>query len=95
MIGGVAYGGYARKVILQLYTFLTSYNFSFTCVRKLRHKFVLTERLFIFIQIVGRILSSMQLQHGITGIEDYPEHLLQALREALALVGKIKCYQSI
>lgn len=58
MIGGVAYGGYARK-------------------------------------IVGRILSSMQLQHGITGIEDYPEHLLQALREALALVGKIKCYQSI
>ncbi|XP_004295079.1 PREDICTED: uncharacterized protein LOC101307188 [Fragaria vesca subsp. vesca] len=57
MIGGVAYGGYARK-------------------------------------IVGRILSSMQSQHGITGIEDYPEHLLQALREALALVGKLKCYQS-
>ncbi|KAK9942939.1 hypothetical protein M0R45_008580 [Rubus argutus] len=58
MIGGVAYGGYARK-------------------------------------IVGRILSSLQLQHDITGIEDYPEHLLQALREALALVGKIKCYKSI
>ncbi|KAM5568750.1 hypothetical protein ABKV19_016331 [Rosa sericea] len=58
MIGGVAYGGYARK-------------------------------------IVGRILSSMQSQHGITGIEDYPEHLLQALREALALVGKLKCYRSI
>ncbi|XP_050372586.1 uncharacterized protein LOC126790411 isoform X2 [Argentina anserina] len=51
MIGGVAYGGYARK-------------------------------------IVGRILSFMQSQNGITGIEDYPEDLLQALNEALALVGK-------
>ncbi|KAM1280976.1 hypothetical protein FF1_021815 [Malus domestica] len=55
MISGVAYGGYARK-------------------------------------IVGRILSYMQSQHGIASIEDYPEHLLKALREALSLVGTVKCY---
>lgn len=34
----------------------------------------------------------MQSQHGVAGIEDYPEHLLQALREALSLVGTVKCY---
>ncbi|XP_059433924.1 uncharacterized protein LOC132167048 [Corylus avellana] len=55
LIGGIAYGGYARK-------------------------------------IVGRVLSSMQSQHGATHIEDYPEHLLEALSEALALVGTVKCY---
>ncbi|GMY27920.1 hypothetical protein FCV25MIE_23162 [Fagus crenata] len=54
-IGGIAYGGYARK-------------------------------------IVGRVLSSMQSQHGVARIEDYPEHLLEALKEALALVGTVKCY---
>lgn len=54
LIGGVAYGGYARK-------------------------------------IVGRILNSMQSQHGHACIEDYPEHLIMALTEALALVGSVKC----
>lgn len=46
----------------------------------------------ISVQIVGRVLSSMQSQHGVTHIEDYPEHLLEALSEALALVGTVKCY---
>nr|XP_023876585.1 uncharacterized protein LOC111989011 isoform X5 [Quercus suber] len=55
LIGGIAYGGYARK-------------------------------------IVGRVLSSMQSQYGVARIEDYPEHLLEALREALALVGTVKSY---
>ncbi|KAK9288812.1 hypothetical protein L1049_017277 [Liquidambar formosana] len=54
-IGGVAYGGYARK-------------------------------------IVGRILCSMQSQHGLAHIEGYPEYLLEALIEALGLVGTVKCY---
>ncbi|GFZ21729.1 hypothetical protein Acr_29g0008910 [Actinidia rufa] len=55
LVGGVAYGGYARK-------------------------------------IVGRVLSSMQSQHGVAVIEDHPRHLLMALTEALALVGTVKCY---
>lgn len=55
LIGGIAYGGYARKV-------------------------------------VGRVLSSMQSQHGLACIEDYPHHLEEALMEALALVGTVKCY---
>ncbi|XP_057430952.1 uncharacterized protein LOC130723831 isoform X3 [Lotus japonicus] len=54
LISGIAYGGYARK-------------------------------------IVGRVLRSMQTQHGgAASIEDHPEHLLMALREALALVGPVK-----
>ena len=44
------------------------------------------------IQIVGRVLSSMQSQYGVARIEDYPEHLSEALREALALVGTVKSY---
>ncbi|XP_059646303.1 uncharacterized protein LOC132291952 [Cornus florida] len=55
LIGGVAYGGYARK-------------------------------------IVGRVLNSMESRHGLACIEEYPEHLFTALREALALVGTVKCY---
>uniref|UniRef100_A0A803N2C8 4Fe-4S ferredoxin-type domain-containing protein n=1 Tax=Chenopodium quinoa TaxID=63459 RepID=A0A803N2C8_CHEQI len=55
LIGGIAYGGYARK-------------------------------------IVGRILRSMQSQHGLAYIEDCPVYLSEALREALALVGSVKCY---
>lgn len=55
LIAGIAYGGYARK-------------------------------------IVGRVLNSMQSQHGLACIEDYPEHLLVALVEALALVGNVKSY---
>ncbi|XP_054822373.1 uncharacterized protein LOC129320792 isoform X2 [Prosopis cineraria] len=55
LIGGVAYGGYARK-------------------------------------IVGRALRAMQSQHGIAArVEDHPDHLLLALKEALALVGPFKC----
>jgi hypothetical protein len=44
------------------------------------------------LQIVGRVLSSMRSQHGLVQIEDYPEHLLQALANALDLVGTVKCY---
>lgn len=55
LIGGIAYGGYARK-------------------------------------IVGRVLSSMQAQSGDSNIENYPDYLLAALVEALALVGTVKCY---
>lgn len=55
LIGGVAYGGYARK-------------------------------------IVGRVLNMMQSQHGIANVEDHPEYLMAALREATNLVGPVKCY---
>ncbi|KAK8622502.1 hypothetical protein V6N13_117413 [Hibiscus sabdariffa] len=55
LIGGIAFGGYARK-------------------------------------IVGRVLSSMRSQHGDTGIEHHAEHLLNALKEALHLVGSVKSY---
>ncbi|KMT16272.1 hypothetical protein BVRB_3g054230 [Beta vulgaris subsp. vulgaris] len=58
LISGIAYGGYARK-------------------------------------IVGRILRSMQSQHGLAYIEDYPVYLSEALREALALVGSVKCYAQL
>ncbi|CAM8927017.1 unnamed protein product [Rhodiola kirilowii] len=54
IISGVAYGGYARK-------------------------------------IVGRVLRSMQSAYGLACIEEHPDHLLAALKEALALVGTIKC----
>ncbi|XP_027931093.1 uncharacterized protein LOC114187149 isoform X1 [Vigna unguiculata] len=55
LIGGIAYGGYARK-------------------------------------IVGRVLRSMQSEHGgAASIEDHSEYLLMALKEALALVGPVKC----
>ncbi|XP_072091185.1 uncharacterized protein [Arachis hypogaea] len=55
LIGGIAYGGYARK-------------------------------------IVGRVLRSMQSEYGgAARIEDHPQHLLMALKEALALVGPVKC----
>ncbi|XVF38866.1 hypothetical protein REPUB_Repub20aG0139100 [Reevesia pubescens] len=57
LIGGIAYGGYARK-------------------------------------IVGRVLSSMHSQHGLTGIEHHSEHLLKALKEALHLVGTVKSYNN-
>ncbi|KAL2934016.1 Ion-translocating oxidoreductase complex subunit B [Bienertia sinuspersici] len=55
LIGGIAYGGYARK-------------------------------------IVGRILRAMQSQHGLACVEDHPTYLSAAVREALALVGSVKCY---
>ncbi|GAB4843013.1 hypothetical protein Ancab_012989 [Ancistrocladus abbreviatus] len=43
-------------------------------------------------KIVGRILSKMQVQHGLACIEDHPEYLREALIEALGLVGTVKCY---
>ncbi|KAK6160993.1 hypothetical protein DH2020_004374 [Rehmannia glutinosa] len=55
LISGVAFGGYARK-------------------------------------IVGRVLRSLQSEHGYAHLEDYPDHLLKALKESLALVGTVKCY---
>ncbi|XP_074583452.1 uncharacterized protein LOC141839572 isoform X1 [Curcuma longa] len=54
-IGGIAYGGYARK-------------------------------------IVGKILCKLPSQDGHAWIEDYPEYLLEALNEALTLVGPVKGY---
>nr|DAD47539.1 TPA_asm: hypothetical protein HUJ06_017476 [Nelumbo nucifera] len=48
LIGGVAYGGYARK-------------------------------------IVGRVLAEMQSHHGLAHIEDYPNYVFKALKEALLL----------
>ncbi|KAM7277626.1 hypothetical protein ACFE04_004760 [Oxalis oulophora] len=58
LIGGIAYGGYARK-------------------------------------IVGRVLSSMASEHGLGRIEDYPQFLEEALKEALGLVGTVKCYNLV
>ncbi|XP_009593942.1 uncharacterized protein LOC107793545 isoform X3 [Nicotiana tabacum] len=55
LIAGVAFGGYARK-------------------------------------IVGRVLNSVQNHHGLAHVEDFPEQLLQAIFESLALVGTVKCY---
>ncbi|XP_073143779.1 uncharacterized protein [Henckelia pumila] len=54
LISGVAFGGYARK-------------------------------------IVGKVLSSLQAEHGYANIEAYPDYLLEALTESLALVGTVKC----
>ncbi|KAF9619792.1 hypothetical protein IFM89_009314 [Coptis chinensis] len=58
LIGGVAYGGYARK-------------------------------------IVGRVLHKMQSQLDVIHVEEHPEYLLEALREAIALVGTVKCYNKL
>ncbi|CAN6467961.1 unnamed protein product [Victoria cruziana] len=55
LVSGIAYGGYARK-------------------------------------IVGRVLHKMRMEHGCPFIENYPECLFEALQEALALVGPVKCY---
>ncbi|KAL0388889.1 UNVERIFIED_CONTAM: hypothetical protein Sradi_2770700 [Sesamum radiatum] len=55
LISGVAFGGYARK-------------------------------------IVGRVLRSLQSEHGYARLEDCPHHLLNAVIQALALVGTVKCY---
>ncbi|KAJ4839575.1 hypothetical protein Tsubulata_036846 [Turnera subulata] len=55
LIGGIAYGGYARK-------------------------------------IVGRVLSSMQSEVGLSRLENHPELLLKAVREAIGLVGTVKSY---
>ncbi|KAL3829330.1 hypothetical protein ACJIZ3_018132 [Penstemon smallii] len=57
LISGVAFGGYARK-------------------------------------IVGRVLSSVQSEKGHACVENYPDYLLKALEESIALVGTVKCYKS-
>ncbi|CAN0855396.1 hypothetical protein LINGRAHAP2_LOCUS6199 [Linum grandiflorum] len=57
-IGGVAFGGYARK-------------------------------------IVGRVLSSMPSQQGPCCVEDYPELLVEAVRQALDLVATMKLYHPV
>ncbi|XP_062181285.1 uncharacterized protein LOC133885573 isoform X3 [Phragmites australis] len=57
-IGGIAYGGYARK-------------------------------------IVGRTLRKIPAQFGHVRIEDHPEHLLEALQEAMSLVGPVKGYPAL
>ncbi|PAN17388.1 hypothetical protein PAHAL_3G128200 [Panicum hallii] len=58
LIGGIAYGGYARKII-------------------------------------GRTLRKIPAQFGRVRIEDHPEHLLEALQEALSLVGPVKSYPAL
>lgn len=105
LIGGIAYGGYARKVghiYMHRDLFLCSFfnPFSKFSLKALSHYInvvtfaiqYLVKLFSVSVQIVGRVLSSMQSQHGATHIEDYPEHLLEALSEALALVGTVKCY---
>ncbi|CAD6334557.1 unnamed protein product [Miscanthus lutarioriparius] len=57
LIGGIAYGGYARK-------------------------------------IVGRALRKIPEQFGPVRIEEHPDHLLEALQEAMSLVGPVKGYIS-
>ncbi|CAL9040283.1 uncharacterized protein LOC135581583 isoform X1 [Musa acuminata AAA Group] len=57
-IGGIAYGGYARK-------------------------------------IVGKILDKMPTQHGLPRIEDHPEYLMEAVKEALTLIGPVKGYAEL
>ncbi|KAH7678610.1 RLI1 protein [Dioscorea alata] len=54
LIGGIAYGGYARKII-------------------------------------GRVLRRIPSKHGHAHIEDYPELMLDAIKEAFNLVGPVKC----
>ncbi|XP_040380136.1 uncharacterized protein LOC102719676 isoform X2 [Oryza brachyantha] len=57
-IGGIAYGGYARK-------------------------------------IVGRVLRKIPAQFGHARIEDHSDYLLEALHEALSLVGPVKGYPTL
>lgn len=44
------------------------------------------------LQIVGKILCKLPNQDGHAWIEDHPEYLLEALNEALTLVGPVKGY---
>lgn len=45
-----------------------------------------------FVQIVGRVLNTLQSQDGPVHIEEHPDHLSEALQLALALVSTVKCY---
>ncbi|KAM3407483.1 hypothetical protein ACQJBY_001097 [Aegilops geniculata] len=58
LIGGIAYGGYARK-------------------------------------IVGRVLRKIPSEIGCVRIEDHPGYLLEALQEALSLLGPVKGYSAL
>ncbi|KAK9724942.1 hypothetical protein RND81_05G110700 [Saponaria officinalis] len=58
LIGGIAYGGFARK-------------------------------------IVGRIFRSMESQYGHACIEEHPEYLSEALKEAIGLVAPVKSYDRL
>ncbi|KAF8725950.1 hypothetical protein HU200_020526 [Digitaria exilis] len=58
LIGGIAYGGYARKII-------------------------------------GRTLRKLPSQFSRARLEDHPDHLLEALQEALSLVGPVKGYPAL
>ncbi|KAK6913688.1 4Fe-4S ferredoxin-type, iron-sulfur binding domain [Dillenia turbinata] len=73
LIGGVAYSGYARMVC------------SFSAI--LSPQTLACNNIKFLFQIVGRVLAAMQSQCGLAHIEDYPDYLIEALREALKLVG--------
>jgi len=45
-------------------------------------------------QIVGRALRKIPEQFGPVRIEEHPDHLLEALQEAMSLVGTVKGYIS-
>ena len=47
------------------------------------------------LQIIGRTLRKVPAQFGCVRIEDHPEHLLEALQEALSLVGPVKGYPAL
>lgn len=42
-------------------------------------------------QIIGRVLRRIPSKHGHAHIEDYPELMLDAIKEAFNLVGPVKC----
>lgn len=56
-------------------------------------QYLIVETFTNFLQIVGRVLRSLQAEHGYARLEDHPDHLLKALEESLALVGTVKCYK--
>lgn len=47
------------------------------------------------LQIVGRVLRKIPAQFGHARIEDHPDYLLEALQEALSLVGPVKGYPTL
>jgi len=46
-------------------------------------------------QIVGRALRKIPEQFGRVRIEDHPDHLLEALQEAMSLIGPVKDYNPV
>lgn len=92
LIGGVAYGGYARKVLFAFFNpkllqlWLSHLHILYYVVPLSTNiKFWI----FLF-QIVGRVLSRIGRNHGGVHIEDYAHHFVEAVAEALALVGTVK-----